>query len=201
MRLALARYFPQPNERGREVLERYIDRMSRVIGDMTDFVRIEQDALTLQLARIDMTRLVRDVVDAYVPDAAARRIKLTLEGFTSPVWAQVDAQRLLQVLSNVVDNALKFTPNGGTIAVMTIRSQTMFEIRVRDNGQGIAPDRLPYVFDLFAGAHGPRGLGIGLAVARRIIELHRGLIEVVSDGLDRGSEVIIKLPITESSRP
>ena len=86
MRLALARYFPNPTDRGREVLERYIDRMSRVIGDLTDFVRIEQDDLALQLSWVDITQALRDVVDAYIPDAAARLVKLTLEGFTSPVW-------------------------------------------------------------------------------------------------------------------
>ncbi len=194
MRLALARHFPRGDEQPRLVLERYIDRIARVLGDLNDLVRIEQDALVLQRTWLDLTQLLREVVDAYAPDAATRHVKLTLEGAVSPSWIEADEQRLLQVLSNVIDNALKFTPAGGTVLVALTSAPGRLDVRVRDTGAGIRPEFLPHVFDLYASASSARGLGVGLTVARRIIELHEGAIEVTSEGEDRGTEVVITLP-------
>jgi signal transduction histidine kinase len=195
MRLTLARCFPRGDEHARQVLERYIDRMTRVVSDMSDLVRIEQDALPLTPAWLDITQLLRDVVDAYLPDAGARHVKLTLEGTTAPLWLRADEQRLLQVLSNVIDNAIKYTPIDGSIFVTLTRRGDDVEVRVRDTGYGISSEVLPKVFELYATATGPRGMGIGLTVARRIVELHGGSIVVTSDGLDCGTEVLITLPV------
>jgi signal transduction histidine kinase len=199
MRLALARHFPRGDEQAREVMERYIDRMSRVIGDMGDLVRLEQDALPLTLSWTDLTQLLRDVVDAYLPDAAARRIRLMLEGATTPLWIQADDQRLLQVLSNVIDNALKFTPAEGHVLVTVASGSGAIEVRVSDTGHGITADALPNVFDLYATGTAGRGTGIGLTVARRIVELHRGSIKISSDGIDKGTEVVLTLPCPVNS--
>src|SRR5262245_136800 len=194
MRLALARFFPRGDERAREVLERYLDRMARVVGDMADLVRLEQDALPLTPAWVDITQMLRDVVDAYLAEAALRKIKLTVEGVTTPIWLHGDEQRLLQVLANVLDNAIKFTPVEGSIQVMLTRDVGALVVRVRDTGCGINAEAMPKVFDLYATATTPRGMGIGLTVARRIVELHGGSIEVLSEGPDQGTEVVIVLP-------
>ena len=195
MRLALARLFPRGDEHARDVMERYIARMSRIIGDMTDLVRLEQDALPLQLSRIDITQMLREIVDAYRPDAERRRVSLTLDGAMAPASVRGDAQRLLQVLSNVLDNALKFTPPDGVVRVSVTHKRTSIEVCVRDTGAGITAEMLPRVFDLYAGAIPPRGMGIGLTVARRILQLHDGDIAVFSEGLQKGTEVVIRLPL------
>jgi signal transduction histidine kinase len=198
MRLALVRFFPRGDEHARQVIERYIDRMARVVGDMGDLVRLEHNTLPLMRARVDLTQILRDVVDAFFPDAAARRVKLTLEMAASPQWLDADEQRLLQVFSNVVDNAIKFTPSDGSILVSVTRSGSSVEVRVKDTGRGISTEQLPRVFDLYATAAAPHGMGVGLTVARRVVELHGGSITVRSEGLDRGTEVIVLLPAKES---
>ena len=199
MQLSLARFYPRGDEPERERLQRYIDRMTRIIGDMTDLVRIEQDALALELTSIDITEMLREVVDGYVPDAHLRRVSLTLEGATAPAWIEADAQRLLQVLSNVLENALKFTPADGIVLVSVIHKPAALEVRVRDTGTGISEDMLPRVFDLYAGAMPTRGMGIGLTVARRIVQMHNGDIAIFSDGVQKGTEVVITLPTTSHS--
>jgi signal transduction histidine kinase len=196
MRLALARWFPRGDEPGRAMMERYVERMSRVIGDMSDLIRIERDGLALQLSWLDITQVLRDIVDAYRFDATGRHVALSLEGAISPVWMQADEQRLVQVLSNILDNALKFTSIGGSVIVSLSQSDDMVQIRVRDTGSGISAETLPHVFELFAGGPPPRGMGIGLAVARKIVELHRGDIAVTSEGIDCGTEVVITMPAT-----
>jgi two-component system, chemotaxis family, CheB/CheR fusion protein len=197
MRLALVRFFPRGDEKAREVLERYIDRMARVVRDMSDLVQLEQGGLPLTLRRIDLAQLLRDVVDAYQPDAALHRIKLSVEGAASPASIEGDEQRLLQVLSNVLDNAIKFTPVDGSIQASLVRDDRSLYVRVRDSGHGISPEFIPRAFDLYASSTTSRGTGIGLAVARRIIELHRGSIHLLSEGTDRGTEVVIVLPVRE----
>lgn len=194
MTLAVSRYFPQPDDPCRRDIERYIGRMTRLINDMGDLVQIERGSLTVERRWLDITQLTRDVVDAYVVDAMARRISLTLEGATSPLWVIADAQRMLQVLSNVLDNALKFTPPHGSIQIDLVDKGASVQMRVRDDGRGISAERLPNVFDLYAGATASHGMGIGLTVARRIIELHDGSITVLSEGLNKGTEVVITLP-------
>jgi signal transduction histidine kinase len=196
MRLSLARWFPRGDERGRAVMERYVDRMTRVIGDMSDLIRIERDGLALQLSRVDITQVLRDIVDAYLPDATGRHVALTLDCATIPVWVHADEQRLAQVLSNVLDNALKFTPIGGSVMMSFSHAGEILQIRVRDTGDGISAEKLPQVFELFASGTPPRGMGIGLTVARKIMALHCGAITVTSDGIDRGTEVVISLPAT-----
>lgn len=201
MRLALARFYPRGDEHARQVMERYIDRMSRIIGDMTDLVRIEQDALALELSWIDISQMLREIVDAYGPDAQLRHVSLVLQGATTPAWVKADAQRLLQVLSNVLDNALKFTPAEGTVLVSVTHKASSLEVRVRDTGTGITEEMLPRVFDLHTGASAPRGMGIGLTVARRIVQMHNGDIAIFSEGAQRGTEVVITLPSPPSHTP
>lgn len=200
MRLALARFFPRGDEHARAVMERYIDRMSRIIGDMTDLVRIEQNSLTLELSWIDVTQMLREIVDAYVPDAQLRHVSLSLEGASAPAWVRADGQRLLQVLSNVLDNALKFTPAEGVVIVSVMPGRGSLEVRVRDTGTGITEEMLPKVFDMYAGARPPRSMGIGLTVARRIVQLHNGDIAIFSAGAHKGTEVVITLPVASSEQ-
>lgn len=194
MRLGLARHFPRGDEPARLLFERYIDRIARVVGEANDFIRIEQDALILQRSRLDLVRLVREVADAYGPDAAARHVRLSLELTLATAALEADEHRLLQVLSNVVENALKFTPSGGAVVVTLSRRADTIDVRVRDTGRGIRADLLPKVFELYASASPERGLGIGLAVARRIVELHGGTISISSEGEGQGTEVLIRLP-------
>jgi signal transduction histidine kinase len=198
MRLALARLYPRGDEDARQVMERYIDRMSRIVSDMTDLVRIDQNQLALELASIDLTEMLREIVDAYAPDAQLRRLSLTLEGAATPAVVTADPQRLAQVLSNILDNALKFTPADGAVMVTVTRQAAAFEVRVRDTGTGISEEMLPRVFDLYAGS-ALRGMGIGLTVAHRIVRMHNGDIAIFSEGDHKGTEVVITLPVEQRS--
>jgi signal transduction histidine kinase len=111
---------------------------------------------------------------------------------------RADAHRLLQVISNVLDNALKFTPAGGAVQISVAHTAASLTIRVRDTGSGISEEFLPRVFDLYSGTDPPRGMGIGLTVARRIVQMHNGDIAVFSEGVEKGTEVVITLPVTHT---
>jgi CheY-like chemotaxis protein len=123
-----------------------------------------------------------------------------------PVWLDADATRLAQVLSNLLNNAAKYTPEGGRISVEVHRTGDAAEVRVRDSGIGIRADVLPRVFQMFTQAdsshdrsHG--GLGIGLAISRRLVELHGGTLTAASDGPGRGSEFTVRLPVAAGPAP
>ena len=201
MRMSLARHLPEADSPAREGLERYINRMSRLIDDLIDFIRLERDALELQREWIEIDRLLTELADEYGSSFEGRHVRLSLRTTAPGAWINADAQRLIQVFSNLFDNALKFTPAGGSVTIDVHTAGGTVEVRIRDTGRGIPADLLARALELPIDLSSPQGPGIGLCVARRIIELHGGTIALRSDGPGRGAEVVVGLPAVDSFGP
>ncbi len=192
---------PEFSRKAREVIERQVKYQGRLLDDLLDAARIARD-------RIDLRRTVVDLQDVAFAAAEVTRPLVEERGHAFDVRVPVDtirmcadAIRLEQVVVNLITNAAKYTPAGGEITLACERGADVAVLSVRDTGEGIAPEMLCRVFGLFvqAGAPGTRsragGLGIGLAVAKRLVELHGGTIEAHSAGRDRGSEFVVRLPL------
>ncbi len=174
-------------------------RQTRLIDELLDFSRIVGGRARLELEEIDLRDLIRGVVESMIPSAAAHGIELQLSVIPA-VTVIGDLRRLEQVFFNLLGNALKFTPKNGRVTIDTRLVDRSVEIRVIDSGVGIEPEFLPFVFDRFRQAdstttrsHG--GLGLGLSIARQLVEAHKGTIAVESEGRDRGSSFIVRLPV------
>ena len=184
---------------GVEVIQRNALAQAQLIEDLLDLGRIASGKLALQAVGIDLAELVREATAAVGPGAAARslEIKIALEHGMAAIRG--DKQRLQQVLGNLLTNAIKFTPDGGTVRLTTRRRHSSVEIEVADNGCGMAPDFLPHVFERFRQADSSTtrrfgGLGIGLALVKQLVELHGGTVRADSPGLGEGSTFTIVLP-------
>ena len=185
----------------RDIIDRQVQHMTRLVDDLLDLGRIGQGKLELRLEQHTLQDLVDLVVENNRSAIDAREHRLAIEMETEPLAVQADPARLNQVLSNLLTNAAKFTPPGGRIAISVERDGDNAAIRVSDNGTGIPKDRLGWIFDLFAqldsrpeGASG--GLGIGLSLVRRLVEMHGGTVEASSAGLGTGAEFIVRLPLS-----
>jgi signal transduction histidine kinase len=198
---------PATVRRMRAMMERQVGHMVRLIDDLLDVSRITSGKIVLQRVPTPIDELVQGAVDAQRSAIDAAGLTLSVELPDHPCVVDVDPTRLVQVLSNVLHNAVKFTPARGLIRVVAETPPPDFPeglvtIAVSDTGIGISRDMLPRVFDLFVqGDHttGPRhsGLGIGLALARRLIEMHGGSIKATSGGADQGSTFTINLPVSQ----
>ncbi len=180
------------------VLERQLRQMSRVVDDLLDASRIVRGDVALELAEVDLRGIVRDALDTVAPafDERGHHVEVALPD--SAILVRADAARIQQVLVNVLSNAAKYTPEAGTIRIAMHRAPDRVAIHVRDSGIGIPPEALTRIFDLFArsaAGREHRGFGIGLAVARQLIEQHGGTIEARSEGSGAGSEFIVSLPV------
>jgi PAS domain S-box-containing protein len=190
----------------RGIIQRQLRQLTRLVDDLLDVSRIARGDIELQRHTIDLAEVVSVAVEAARPIMQLRQHKLTTGAPNHPVLLEADSVRLAQVLTNVLINAAKYTHPGGHISVTTGQEEGNAAIRVRDNGIGIAPEKMPEVFKLFAQA-APRspasggGLGVGLAIARQLVELHGGSISARSEGLGRGSEFTIRLPIASLESP
>ncbi|HEV8676027.1 MAG TPA: ATP-binding protein [Methylomirabilota bacterium] len=193
-------------ERGLDVIERSAEAQRQLIEDLLDIVRIEAGTLRLEPRVVDLAEVVQASVDAIRPAAESKGVALevSIEAGSHVVWA--DPARLQQVTGNLLTNALRFTPERGRVAVQVAGDDGQVSLRVRDSGPGIAPDVLPHLFAPLAqtparpGARGD-GLGLGLAIARRIVELHGGTIEATSPDEDRGAIFTISLPLGRRATP
>ena len=180
--------------------DRQLRHLTRLVDDLMEVSRITQDRMQLRRAPLDLGKLVAGAAQDMAPAMAAARHTLRLQLGSEPLVVDGDATRLAQVVINLLANAAKYTPDGGLIDVRLECAGDHAELRVRDNGIGIAPAALATVFDMFAqlapGLERARGgLGIGLALARGIAELHGGMIRAESPGVGRGSEFILRLPL------
>ncbi len=190
-------------QRARDAIERQARHMARLVDDLLDVSRVTQGKIGLKNDRVRVADLFRRAVEATAPVVHAQRHKLFVSLPSDSLSIDGDAVRLTQIVSNVLNNAAKYTPARGEIYLSAERRGAQLEIRVRDNGQGINAALLPHVFDLFVqGARGADraqgGLGIGLTMARSLVELHGGTIEARSDGPGAGSEFVITLPLAEA---
>jgi signal transduction histidine kinase/ActR/RegA family two-component response regulator len=181
------------------VLRRQVQHMVRLVDDLLDVSRVTQGKVTLQRRPTAVAEFVQHAVETSRDLIIARDHRLTLDLGATPLFVDGDPVRLAQIVTNLLQNAAKFTQEGGEIALSARRQGEVVELRVRDNGSGISAEALPNVFDLFAqDAPGldrvQGGLGIGLTVARRMAEMHEGTVEVRSAGRGLGSEFIVTLP-------
>jgi len=203
------------NERAQrlhEIMERQMGQMVKLIDELLEVSRISTGKVVLQKERADMRAVVTMALEGSQPLVDAAHHSLHLEMLDEPVWVFGDPSRLAQVVSNLVNNAAKYTPNGGRIRVALSRQGGDALVSVEDSGMGIPDNMLNHVFDMFAQVNrtldrSQGGLGIGLSLVRRLMELHGGSVEVHSEGLDCGSRFTIRLPshaddaMVESPRP
>ena len=182
------------------MMERQVSQLVRLVDDLLDVSRINRGTLELRLQRVDLASIVRDVVEAARPLAEKLDQLLTFDVPPEPVYLNVDATRLAQVLDNLLNNASKFTDKGGCIRLGLECSSDQVVIRVRDTGIGIAAGKLPRIFDMFmqvdlSHERSRSGLGIGLTLVKRLVELHGGTVDVTSAGIGQGSEFVVRLPV------
>lgn len=189
---------PQMADDARRMIDRQLEHMARLLDDLLDVSRITRGALEIRRDILDLRAALKHAIGAARPLAAAVEQTLELEVPDYPLPVRGDETRLIQVIGNLLNNSIKFTSTGGSIAVTASADNAEVLISVRDNGRGISPDLLPRVFEMFVqGERDSRvqsGLGIGLPLARQMIALHGGRIEAHSEGPGRGSEFRILLP-------
>jgi signal transduction histidine kinase len=192
---------PEMTTRAVQAVNDNATRQSRLIEELLDFSRVSSGRLALVREEIPLRELIRGVVESLIPETADKGVQLQLSELP-PVRVDGDLQRLEQVLFNLLGNALKFTPKGGRISVAVERHSDTVDIRVTDTGIGIDPEFLPFVFDRFrqgdptSREHG--GLGLGLSIARQVVEAHNGSIRVESGGIGTGSTFTVTLPLLAS---
>jgi two-component system CheB/CheR fusion protein len=185
------------------VIRNAVMSQSKIIDDLMDMSRARTGKLSLAMAPLDIGRLLRDIVDAERTSPVARDITLRFEDKGGAALVLADRVRIEQVAMNLLSNALKFTPGGGTIGVLVARDDGSVRVDVADSGQGIAPDFLPHVFDMYGQSmavttRSTGGLGIGLALVREILALHGGRVDVFSEGSGKGARFSFWLPLLDA---
>ena len=188
---------PDPQlERPRLVLERQLNQIRRLVEDLADTARVAAGNVELRRSRIDLSRQLRELAHVWEALAVDQHKSLATVLPDQPVVVSGDVDRLQQVFSNLVGNALKYTPPGGAVTVDLELADTTALVSVRDEGEGIAPDQLPRIFDLFQRATTTgSGLGVGLAVVRALVQAHGGSVHAASQGLGRGATFSVILPL------
>jgi signal transduction histidine kinase len=183
--------------RAMDVIDRQVSHMVRLIDDLMDVTRIATGRLVIKREVVDLRELVSRAIELTRPRIDAQRLRLTAALPEAPVNAEVDATRIVQAIGNLLDNAAKHTDAEGTIELELRTEADDVVLRVQDDGAGIDPEMLPNVFELFAQARpGPgrqSGLGVGLALVRRIVELHGGTVTADSRGTGHGSSFVVRL--------
>ena len=190
----------------RAVIERQTDQLTRMVEDLLDISRIGQGKLTVRKTRIDLSAVVERAVETSQPLIEAGRHRLRVELPAPAPRLDGDLQRLAQAVSNLLNNAAKYTETGGNIELTVEIAGDEALLRVKDDGIGIPAEILPNVFDLFAQAdralhRAQGGLGIGLTLVKNIVEMHGGRAEAFSAGPGQGSEVVLHLPLAEEAHP
>jgi PAS domain S-box-containing protein len=184
---------------GLDALDRSSRAQSQLIEDLLDVSDVVLGKLQLRLQALELAPIVARAVQTVRPAASAKGIALQFAPDATALWVRADDQRLQQIVWNLLSNAVKFTPAGGTVKVDMAAHEGQVEITVSDNGSGIAPEILPYVFHRFRQADGSTtrshsGLGLGLALVRHLTEMHGGTVRAESDGVGCGSSFIVSLP-------
>ncbi len=204
--MELAGGLPAPFDESRRVIKRQLVHLVRLVDDLLDLSRISLDKMELQLATADLAGIIHTAVEAARPaiDQCHHTLAVDLPG--EPVLVNADAVRLAQVFGNLLSNAAKYTPAHGHIWVSARVEDGTAIVSVRDDGAGITPELLPKVFDLFLQGAAPSkriggGLGIGLTLVRRLIDMHGGRVDVRSDGVNAGSEFTVRLAVARAAAP
>ncbi len=188
-----------------DVTDRQVNHLTRLVEELLDVARISQGKIVLQMEPIDLLSVIAQGVETVRPFIDARRHTLSIKVPDGPVWLRGDFARLSQVVANLLNNAAKYTEEGGRIQLSLVVQPGQAIITVRDNGMGIEPELLPNVFELFE--QGKRsldrsqgGLGVGLTLVQRLVQLHNGEVEVTSQGLGEGAEFRVLLPCLSEVR-
>lgn len=184
-------------------MDRQLDHVVRLIDDLMDISRISRGVFELQRHRVDLAEVVRGAVENERPNIGRRKHELSIE-IAEAVPMHADGTRIAQIIGNLLHNAAKFTPDGGTISIELARDGGDAVLHVRDTGEGIPTAQIERVFDMFAriertASSADRGLGIGLALARRLAEMHGGSLAASSDGVGKGTTFTLRLPVVDSS--
>jgi signal transduction histidine kinase/DNA-binding response OmpR family regulator len=183
-----------------DIMERQLNHLVRLVDDLLEVSRISRGALELRKERVDVGEIARSAVETSRPLIEAGRHRLELALPRETLWVDGDPVRLAQILSNLLNNAAKYTEPGGRIVLSARRADGGVALSVRDNGPGIPPEALPRIFEMFSrgarqSARHQGGLGIGLALSRRLAEMHGGSIQAMSDGPGQGTELVVTLPV------
>jgi len=194
----------EPVRQAHEIIDRQVQHMVRLVDDLLEVSRITLGQVTLHNTRITLRQILDDALDSVRAAADASRHRLILDVPAADIRLRGDATRLSQVFQNLLNNAIKYTPAGGEIRLNARRQGDEVVVGVRDSGVGIAPEMHERIFELFTRVNPDAriktsGLGIGLALARQLVSLHHGRIEVASDGAGSGSEFIVYLPSVDAS--
>jgi signal transduction histidine kinase/ActR/RegA family two-component response regulator len=184
----------------RAIMERQLSQMVRLIDDLLDVSRISSGKVVLQRTRMDLREIAELAIEASQPFIAAGQHDFTAELPGGPVWVDGDASRLSQVIVNLLNNAAKYTAEGGKLRLSLSSDETHAIVRVQDNGVGIPPEMLDEVFDMFTQVNrtldrSQGGLGIGLSLVRRLTEMHGGKVAAESEGLGHGSAFTVRIPL------
>lgn len=184
----------------RDMMDRQVQHLARLVDDLLEVSRITRGKVELRKERVDLAEVVTQAVETVRPLIDARKHRLTISQPGGPVWIIADLTRMTQVITNLLNNAAKYSAERGQISLSLEQAGDEAVIRVRDAGAGISADMLPKVFDLFIQVdrtldRSQGGLGIGLTLVRRLVELHGGRVEASSDGVGRGSEFVVYLPL------
>lgn len=183
------------------IIERQVAHMTRLVNDLLDGSRVGVGRFRLERSRIELAQVLDAAIDGCRPAMLARDQTLTLRPLPGPLPMLGDAERLAQVFSNLLENASKYSPEGAEIAVSVQTLGEVVSIGISDPGVGITPEAMPHIFDLFVqgsqvGTRHNKGMGIGLAVVRNLVEAHHGTVLAHSAGADQGSEFVVTLPLT-----
>jgi signal transduction histidine kinase len=186
----------------RDMMDRQLTHLLRLVDDLMDVSRVSQGKIELRKARIALSDVLKAAVEASNPLITTGAHELVLDLPDAPVWLDADLTRLSQVVSNLLNNAAKYTPEGGKLVLSARRGGDEVLISVSDNGIGIPSEMLPRVFDLFTQVRGNLdrsrgGLGIGLALVKQLVEMHEGVIVAESAGPGKGSSFRLRLPMVE----
>ena len=192
------------SERIRAMMERQVGQMVHLIDDLLDLSRISHGKIVLRKDRIDLAGAIEQAIDASRPFIAQSEHEVVIKFPPIAIHVDADLTRLAQIFSNLLNNAAKFTDRAGQIRLTVQQVRDDAVVSVQDNGIGIAREMLSHVFDMFRQVDSHKaepkgGLGIGLSIVKRLVEMHGGSIEVLSEGLGRGSELIVRLPVASSS--
>jgi CheY-like chemotaxis protein len=190
----------------RAIIDRQVNQLVRLVDDLLDVARITQGKIRLQMEPLDIGAVVEMARELSGPLIESRQHQLAISNLTRPLWVRGDSARLAQVLSNLLNNAAKYTDKGGRLSVSVTQEEKDVVVVVRDNGIGIPPEMVDVIFDLFTQANrsldrSQGGLGIGLTLVRHIVQMHGGSVAVKSEGYNQGSEFCVRLPLYTPAAP
>lgn len=193
---------PSRQEQAVRILQRQLGFIERLVEDLIDMTRVGQGRMNVDYQTVQLQHLLQEGIESLRDAATARDIALASVLPEVPIDVEVDPGRLHQVLINLLNNAVKFTPAGGKVTVLANADESHFTVKVQDTGRGIAPALQTTIFEMFTQAEPAdtrrgQGLGIGLALVKQIVSLHHGSVEVRSEGAGKGSEFLVRIPLAK----